>query len=471
MNTPSSRRSAACAVLSIVGMLLAAGCGSEGGTGPVRVRVASVEIALAGDTLEPGDSLRLSVTARDSAGGILTSVPFTWASADANVATASQAGVVRAVNPGNTTIFATAQGGPRDSVAIHVSVHFVSVTVGGAQSCALDARGRAFCWGYGASGALGSGFTASLPTPMAVAGDFVFTRLSEGGAHTCGVQGDGSAYCWGGNLYGILGNGTTEPQGTPVQVIGGLPFAEISAGSNLTCALVPGGAAHCWGDGYMGGLGNGSYLAMLAPVPVAGGLTFKQIAAGAAHVCALTGAGAAYCWGQNWAGQNGVGTVTTNHPQPLAVSGGLTYAELTTERDYSCGLTTAGAAYCWGRGALGTTLAGDQLVPVPVEGGLTFAHITAGGSHTCALTPAGAAYCWGAGDLGRLGNGSSAYQTTPVAVSGGLVFAGISAGPGHTCGVTTDRRTYCWGNNDVGQLGNGLTGGNISTPTPVAWAP
>ena len=102
----------------------------------------------------------------------------------------------------------------------------------------------------------------------------------------------------------------------------------------------------------------------------------------------------------------------------------------------------------------GTTT--NRLSPVAVVGGLTFASLAAGDSHTCGLTTGGAAYCWG--DNGPRPAGRRHHPrslTSPVAVSGGLVFQAISAGCEHTCGLTTGGAAYCWGYNCYGQLGDG----------------
>src|SRR5262249_51929877 len=121
----------------------------------------------------------------------------------------------------------------------------------------------------------------------------------------------------------------------------------------------------------------------------------------------------------------------------------------------------------------GSTVRSDT--PVAVAGGLTFATLSAGDSYNCGVTTAGAAYCWGDNTYGQLGNGSYASSRTPVAVTGGLKLASVGAGTFHTCGVTTAGAAYCWGDNTVGQLGNGGDGfddgwGTISTSTPVAVA-
>src|SRR2546428_3389795 len=67
---------------------------------------------------------------------------------------------------------------------------------------------------------------------------------------------------------------------------------------------------------------------------------------------------------------------------------------------------------------------------------LTFATVSAGDSHTCGVTTEGAAYCWGDNSSGQLGDLTAASQPSPVLVAGGVSFAAVSAGYSHTCGVT-----------------------------------
>ena len=46
--------------------------------------------------------------------------------------------------------------------------------------------------------------------------------------------------------------------------------------------------------------------------------------------------------------------------------------------------------------------------------------VSAGLVHSCGLTTAGAAYCWGNGAFGQLGDGTNTTSDGPVAVTGGL---------------------------------------------------
>jgi len=155
-------------------------------------------------------------------------------------------------------------------------------------------------------------------------------------------------------------------------------------------------------------------------VAVAGGLTFSSLTAGAGHTCGVTSGGAAaYCWGQNNVGELGDRS-TTRRMTPVAVAGGLTFAAVTAGFYHTCGVTSVGAGFCWGGDSLGVLGDGSSIwmrtAPVAVVGGLTFASVTAGATHTCGVTSSGAAYCWGRDFYGELGDGSTTDRPTPVAV-------------------------------------------------------
>jgi alpha-tubulin suppressor-like RCC1 family protein len=257
----------------------------------------------------------------------------------------------------------------------------------------------------------------------------------------------------------------------------GLAINFVAAGAH-TCALTTAGAAYCWGYDADGQLGNADTSAVNpAPVAVAGGSTFQSLSISKVDgvSCGLTTGGAAYCWGDNGEGQLGDGT-TTRRLTPTPVAGGLTFVSIAVGNSHACGVATNGTAYCWGttpNGAFGDGSVGVHLVPAVAAPGMTFQSIVAGSDYTCALTTTGAAYCWGLGVFGQLGNGDGASSTTPVAVSGRLTFRALAAGGLSVCGLTTSGNAYCWGQNFYGTLGDGTSateGGNARRVTPVAVA-
>jgi alpha-tubulin suppressor-like RCC1 family protein len=301
-------------------------------------------------------------------------------------------------------------------------------------------------------------------TPIAVNGGVVFAQITGGGAHTCGLTSDGSAYCWGANGNGQLGDNSTTTRDVPVAVATDLKFAGIDAGTEHTCGLTGSGIAYCWGANGRGQLGDGTTESRSVPQAVTGSHTFQLISAGGfsiGHTCALTAEGDAYCWGDNERGQLGNGSAgsVNPHPVPVAVSSAPAFVNLTAGPGrHTCGITGAGAAYCWGEnsfGALGDGSTGDRGAPVAVSGGLAFQQVTAGGfiGHTCGLIAGGTAYCWGENSVGQVGDNSTNDRLVPSAVSGGFSFTIMDAGFRHTCGLATTGTLYCWGSGGAGQLG------------------
>jgi alpha-tubulin suppressor-like RCC1 family protein len=254
-------------------------------------------------------------------------------------------------------------------------------------------------------------------------------------------------------------------------VAGGLTFTSLAAGFNDVCGLTSAGTVYCWGGNSYGTVGDSTTTARHVPTLVRGGVTFSSISGsvGGAHVCGLTSAGAAYCWGWNSRGQLGNGDVDS-HLSPDTVTGGRLFTTLTIGVQFSCGLTSIGTEWCWGdndSGQLGDQNFDERHTPAQVRGGLVFTSVAtrSGTAHSCALTAAGAAYCWGDNSAGQLGDGTTTGEFKPVAVTGGLLFASITAGGSTTCALTSTGAAYCWGANDSGALGDGTT---TSRAAPVA---
>lgn len=451
---------------------------SFSGTWQVSHGVASVSVTPNPAFVGATASLPLVATAYDASGNVLTGREIVWASLTPSVATAAN-GVARGVAVGAAEVTATTvpvlplEDSVTGAATVQVVTRAVVVTAGWLHTCGVLSGGAGVCWGPGFDGRLGNGSTDSpVMSPRAVSGGLALLTLSGGFEHTCGTTAGGLAYCWGLELSGELGDGVgSATRLAPVAVSGGLAFAAVSAGNNFSCGVTTSGLGYCWGAGANGRLGNGGFGDDSTPVAVGGGLTFAMISVskdvdalpiGDGFACGVTTGGAAYCWGRNAEGELGDSSFTDG-TTPVPVARGLTFALVSAGEQHVCGLTLSGTAYCWGNGASGQlgngTTAGSN-VPVPVSGGLRFTTIAAGAAHSCAATTSGAAYCWGANTLGQLGTGAfapdfSPPQTTPVAVVGGLTFATLVAGAAHTCGLTSAGVIYCWGRGFDGELGSG----------------
>lgn len=284
-------------------------------------------------------------------------------------------------------------------------------------SCATKTDGTAWCWGFNGAGQLGDGTTTQSSTPVQVGADAGWSSLDGGNQHTCGIRTDGTAWCWGHNDVGQLG--TITPShfiATPVQVGSATTWSSISAGVADTCAVRLDGTAWCWGGNVDGQHGDGTTEGHTAPVQVGSGTTWATISVGAYHVCATRTDGTAWCWGRNTAGQLGIGS-TDPVRVPTQVGVETTWTSVSAGDLNTCGTQASGAAYCWGNDGAGQLGDGERgpasLTPALVVDGHAWRSVGASGNTTCGLTTAGAAYCWGSGHSGERGDGAGGFEPTP----------------------------------------------------------
>jgi len=208
-----------------------------------------------------------------------------------------------------------------------------------------------------------------------------------------------------------------------------------------------------------------------------------SVSAGSEHSCAISNWGKAYCWGLGDNGQLGIGA-NPGDDFPLAVdistiSGKISWMQISSGMEHSCGVTSDNSAYCWGQqqyGKLGNDLAAIEDIesPVLVLGSKAFTKVVAGYSSTCGLTTVGKIWCWGNDAKGQLGNDNSdsSDKKSPVAIDLQKTFVGVFAG-GSTesyCALASDGNSFCWGSDNFGQVGNGngAESGNIHSPAAIA---
>ncbi|HEU4560421.1 MAG TPA: hypothetical protein VFS20_21400 [Longimicrobium sp.] len=341
-----------------------------------------------------------------------------------------------------------------------------TLAVGGYHSCALTTTGQAYCWGSNTDQQTGSGASDSVPVP--VSGGLTFKSLTAGRFHTCGITTADAAYCWGDDETGQLGAAGEGDSPTPLPVSGGMTWLALDAGAAHTCGITTARALYCWGDSEAGQLGAGDSASTAAPVAVTGGRAWASVDAGADHTCGVTRGGAAFCWGDNGSGE--LGRAGSSSGRPVLVSGNRSWRWVSAGENFSCGITSLDVAMCWGTDEalrLGNGNGEDPSTSTPttVSGGLSWSRINAGRATACGVTTTGAAYCWGFNNTGEIGDGGTTYSDVPVAVQGGTGWAWVDNGEYHACGIRTNGEARCWGYNDEGQLGDNTTD---NRPPPAA---
>lgn len=225
------------------------------------------------------------------------------------------------------------------------------LTCGLHHTCVL-LGGHARCWGRNDYGQLGTDRTVrhEAPSDVSVSGSS-FDSLGAGARHTCATSGVGAwrnRWCWGFGGTGALGSGDLAWTIAPVGG-GSLNLVQVAGGGFHTCSLqrppLGSGTLSCWGSNEYGQVG----VAASGPVlsPTATGLTgVNLVVLGNAHTCAA-GATQTWCWGRNDAGQLGNGATTSTHvAQSVGLSG---VTALASRWDHTCAILADHTLRCWGR--------------------------------------------------------------------------------------------------------------------------
>ena len=260
-------------------------------------------------------------------------------------------------------------------VRVAGSERYRFVATGGAHSCAITSRSDVVCWGANDRAQLGDLSSAPLrtvPGPVRIAVGGSVTALAAGQAHSCALDADGRAYCWGANDAGQLGDGTRTERSLPVPVSGTLRFRSLAAGALHSCGVTLQRQVACWGRNQEFELGTRnagarSLIPVLVPLPA--DFAAVLVTAGTGTSCALSERGDAWCWGRNRGGQLGTAS-RTDRALPARVQARSPFAAISLAGAHGCALTTAGAPLCWGvnrRGQLGDGTRVSRHYPTPVR--------------------------------------------------------------------------------------------------------
>lgn len=177
------------------------------------------------------------------------------------------------------------------------------ITLGDLHACALDIAGRAWCWLTVSYPVLGSAFSGSATTPVAIGGDRLFEGIGAGAMYACAREADGTAWCWGSGS--ALGVGDPNAYSVTPLAVSGPKFVLLSSGTSHACGVTVDGSAWCWGENLGGQLGDGTTTSRAAPIRVSGGLVYRALDAGGAATCGISSDGSAWCWGWNYSGAVG----------------------------------------------------------------------------------------------------------------------------------------------------------------------
>ena len=394
---------------------------------PVRRLPRRIEIAgLPTDSLFGRTSDTVTAVVRDGLGAVLA-LPVRWSSSDAGtVIVDTTKGVVFARESGDAWLRVTSRGFT-DSVRVRVRdrriatpvpfVDFASISFAAGtdipelRNCGLAASGSVWC----SMDPRTQPFT-QLP------GGVLFRDVQASQSTVCGLATDDRLWCWGRNQYGNFGQGSLTPatSATPVLAADGRRFSSIALGAHsLVCGVgVTDSLAYCWGHNDAAQTGRYPTSGTEVTVAVVPGLPkVKQVSAGFVQACAIAVDDSTWCWGS--------GFTTSATPSPRAVAAPGVFTQVMAGNGRHCGLASTGMVSCfWSTDA-----------PQPVVGAPAIASLVSASAETgsCGLTAAGAAYCF---IDSSTGDASPAFRGRAVKE---LAFGML----GLQCAVTTAGELFC----------------------------
>lgn len=354
------------------------------------------------------------------------------------------------------------QGATTDSATSAPSTNYADVLVGtGYYTTCASVVGKLYCWGDNTYGQLGTNNDGAAARPRQVSVDFVAAAIDGGERHMCALSTTGDVYCWGNNDVGQLGQNDTQTRREPVLVV--LPEAvrTLSSGESHVCVIGESGRLYGWGKNDEGQLtaaraDDQRDAALLSPALI-DEEAWRSISAGQGHSCGTKADGSLWCWGRNadrQAGQNDGALFRT--PERVGQDNDWLFA--VSGQTHSCAVRNDKTLWCWGGnldGApypLGSAWSRDEAQPQRVSAE-KWQSVHTRGMSTCGLTTSGEAWCWGRNDEGQLGLEDLTLLNEPTFIARGGTQ--VATGLLHTCGVSEARDVYCAGDNQHGQLGLG----------------
>ena len=260
---------------------------------------------------------------------------------------------------------------------------------GWGHSCVIREDGNLECWGSNWFGGLGTGddvFPAN-GGPVMVDGVSNVTQLAVGYHHTCALQADGKLFCWGWNHRYQVATPMDDEEVCPnsdsyscvlsPREIQGLDsdFIDVAAGVNNTCVITEAaGKVYCWGDNQSGAIGNGMHQPFARegePIETEElGQRAVKLSLGTTYALVILADGSVKGWGQNSYGQLGTGNTVSPQNSPVGVQGLSGPAiQVAAGVNHSCALLEDRSVWCWGRnnyGQLGDGTIVDRATPVQV---------------------------------------------------------------------------------------------------------
>ena len=225
---------------------------------------------------------------------------------------------------------------------------------------------------------------------------------------------------------------------------------------------------YAWGQNQFGNLGVNSIVNVSSPTQVSGGGSWASITSGDQATASIKSDGTLWTWGRNEYGELALGlpgNSNTNRSSPVQVGALTTWANVTFGRNHVLAVKDDGTLWACGynaEGQVGDNTRARRSSLTQIGAGTTWAKTAAANLSSFATKTDGTLWAWGSSSTGLLGQNNTVYRSSPVQVGALTTWLEISGGGYNLLAIKTDGTLWAMGN----ETGTGTTI-NFSSPVQV----
>lgn len=238
------------------------GTGGVGGGGGGGSTVASIEVTPPTATITAGGTQMFTAVAKDSSGGVVNGVTFTWASSNTSVATVDTAGLATGVSAGGPVTITASANNVNGSAALTVNAVMRTLTVGksGAGSGSVTSSPSGINCGSSCTAGYADGTSVTLTATAAAGSAFTGWSGACSGTSSCVVtmSADKSVTATFAVTHtltvNVTGNGTVMSNPTGISCSAGTCTGTFLDGTSVSLMETPGGSETFvgWSNGCSG---------------------------------------------------------------------------------------------------------------------------------------------------------------------------------------------------------------------------
>ena len=268
-------------------------------------------------------------------------------------------------------------------------------------------------------------------------------------------------YTWGFGKTGALGTGKEISENIPILIKIDNNVKMISSGLHTSMCLLDNGEIYAFGCNKDVRIGLGSFQESFIPKKILLSRKIIIISCGKKNSLAIDNQNIGYSTGFNKSGELGLGHASNT--ENFTQIQGINNLAQVSAGSISLYLTQTNQLFVSGKGSLnGCADAKNKLTPTQILINETIISISTGFIHSACVNDKGEVFTWGIGSDYQLGHGNKSNQQQPKKIENFSAFikqvsCTVGEKHAHSGCVDTEGRVFTWGNGYKAKLGHNDT--------------